>query len=106
MSTQQFPITATTTAAIFAAADKNRNSMYIRNYGDPTVNPGQVSMWVAFGKVATVGTAGEMEIVPGAEYSFGPSLLPNNTTPLKGYPQEFVSIITASSTAVGCIMTT
>lgn len=92
MPTQQFPINAGPVAGTFAPAATNsnyRNSLYIRNYANSTA-----SMWVAFGQVATPGANGEMEIVPGSEYAFGGPLVPNNTTPMKGYPIEYVSVVT------------
>jgi hypothetical protein len=107
MPTTPHAINANTSTSVqVAGANSNRNSLYIRNYASGVVNPGQGTMWVAFGVPATVGTNGEMEILPGGEYSWGSGLLPNNTTPLKGYPLESVNIISSGGAAVGCCVET
>lgn len=100
MATQHFKINATGVSSVAAPADVNRISLYIRNYS----GSGQ-TVWVAFGQVATAGTNGEMELVPGAEYAFGSTTFPNNTLPLKAYPTESVNVITSTGTATGCIVT-
>ena len=65
-------------------------------------------MWVAFGKFATLGTAGEIELVAGGEYTFGGPLPPNKSTLPGGFilpqcPQEAIYIVSATP-ATGCVM--
>jgi hypothetical protein len=111
MATKQFAINATTGSAVQVAPnDADRRACYIRNYSNSTVNPGQGTMWVAFGVVATAGTNGELEVVPGAEYSFGGDLRPTTQTlpgsfRLPNCPLESISVITTGGTAVGCVVT-
>src|SRR5271168_3835210 len=115
MATKQFVISANTGAAVTitgqlpSGANPDARSIYIRNYANAIVNPGQGSMWVAFGAVATAGTNGEMEIVPGDEYSYGGPLPPSTLnlpggTRLPNCPTEFISVISTGGTAVGCVV--
>lgn len=107
MPTIHYPINlASGQSAQIAPADKNRNSMIIQNYLSQTVNPGQGVMYVAFGATATAGTGGELEIPPGGSYPYGNNLLPNNTTPLKNYPLESISVFASGGAVVGCVIVT
>ena len=111
-STQHSIINAGTTAAQAINADPNRRYMMIRNYSDSA----QI-IWVAFGAVATCGTAGELEVLPGYTYEFGTTrlvapngLVANNETfPQPNCPLEYVSVIcgtrgSPTGTAVGALM--
>src|SRR5882672_2323064 len=72
-----------------------RRALYIRNYSASTG-----TMWIAFGKDATAGSGGEMELIPSGEYNWN-GLLP----PLQGnVPLESISIIVSGGTATGCIV--
>jgi hypothetical protein len=104
MATTQTAISASSVASTPVGVNQARRLLYIRNYSSSAA-----TMWVAFGKTATAGTAGELEIIAGGEYLFGgrlpPSVgnLPLGTT-LIPCPTESISVITSSSTATGCIM--
>lgn len=96
MATQQFAINATVSNSIPVPNDADRRSLYIRNYGNSSS-----TMWVAFGQPATPGTNGEMEIVPGSEYSFGGDLKPSTKTLPGGFylpncPHESINVITTT----------
>jgi hypothetical protein len=97
--TQPFPINATSAASQVVPADSNRRYMLIRNY-----SASQQTMWIAFGVVATCGTNGELEVLPGYAYEFGTSrlihpngLVANNETfPQPNCPTEYVSVISGA----------
>lgn len=110
--TQQYTISANGTAAQALQGDINRRYLMIRNYSDSTE-----ILWIAFGAVATCGTAGELEVLPGYTYEFGTTrlispngLIANNETfPQPNCPTEYISVIcgtrgSPTGTAVGAIM--
>jgi hypothetical protein len=112
MATTQSLITATSVAATTVALDSTRRMLHIKNYfyqpGTTTAQTGVI--YVAFGKVATLGTAGELELIPGGEYTYGGPLPPNKQTLPGGFilpvcPQEYISVITATGTMYGFVMT-
>ena len=92
--TIQTPITYTTTAVTFVPARDERRALTIQSYA------GSVGyMYVAFGKTATAGTAGEWEIAPGAVFNWN-GLMP----PLQGnVPLQSISIIVTGGSATGAI---
>lgn len=110
MATQQTVIAATTSAATVLAADTTRRFLYIKNYAyqPGTTTPQTDVIYIAFGKTATAGTAGEIELVPGGEYIFGGPLPPRISNLPKGFvlpncPTEYISVI-ATGTTKGAIM--
>jgi hypothetical protein len=117
-STQQFALNVTSVATTITAAglnggaDPDRRYIMIRNYSDSV----QI-IWVAFGNVATCGTAGEVEVLPGYTYEFGTTrlvapngLVANNETRRQpNCPVEYISVICGArnnptGTAVGALM--
>lgn len=111
-STQQFAINASSASAVVAPADQNRRYALISNYSDSTE-----IMWVAFGKAATCGTAGELEVLAGYSREFGVSrlisangLVANNETfQQPNCPLESINVIcgtrgSPTGTAVGSLM--
>lgn len=103
MGDTQTVIHASTVASQIVAAQPARRWLYIRNYSISAE-----TMWVAFGKTATPGNAGERELIPGGEYSWGGPLPPAQRNlphgfPLPPVPTESISVITAAATAEGCI---
>jgi len=112
MATSQSIVSASSTAATVLAPDPNRRYLKIRNYTDS----GQ-TIWIAFGKAATCGTAGEEELLPAYTFEYGVTrLIPpnglnaaNETFPQPNCPLEFVSVICGprgnpTGTAVGSIL--
>ena len=95
MATTQNTIAATNVDSVAMGADATRRWLYIRNYSSATLNVGQTTMFVAFGKIATAGTGGELEIVAGGEYMW---------EVVGEIPLEAVHVITASGGANGCVM--
>ena len=105
MATTQTPIALTGSAVTVVPAIGAilRQYMAIQNY---VASPG--TMYVAFGKVATAGTAGEWELPAGATIAWGnpppgvisPSVIFAGVAP----PQESVSIINSGGNANGGIM--
>jgi len=60
-------------------------------------------MWLAFGNAATAGSNGEMEIVPGGEYSWGGVLTPLASG--EAYiPTDSVNIIISGGSATGAVV--
>lgn len=96
MATTQSIVSATTSTAIALGADVTRKYLYIRNYSDATLNPGQITFWVAFGKVATVGTGGEMEFPAGFEFTWDVA---------GEVPLESINVITSTGSEKGCVVT-
>lgn len=105
MPTTQTAINASSAPAQVLSADPTRRWLYIRNY-----SASAQTIWVAFGKTATAGTAGEREIIPGGEYSWGGPLPPATQNIPGGFalppvPTESISVITSSGTATGTVET-
>lgn len=100
MATVSTAISATGTSSTpLAAAATPRKTLYIKNY-----NESANAMYVAFGTVATAGTAGEMEFKPGDDFKWTAS--EGGPTYVGDVPQEAVSVICAGSgTASGAIET-
>lgn len=111
MATTQTAIAATTTAANAVGQNTARRFLYIKNYANvPSSQSAQTgSIYVAFGTTATKGTAGELELVPGAEYIFGGPLPPRVGNLPKGFvlpacPTEAISVLASSGTVYGAVM--
>ncbi len=107
MATGQFPISASTNDSMVIARDPSRRMLYIRNYAASAQ-----TIWVLFknGGTATAGLAGELEVQPGGEYTFGGPLPYSKQTLPGGFnlavcPQEEVHVITSSGIATGTVMT-
>lgn len=105
MATKQTAINATNVDSTVLSQDLTRRYLYLRNYS----TSGQ-TMWIAFGKAATAGTAGELEMVAGGEYVFGGPLPPNVANLPQSFflpvcPTEEVHVITSTGTATGAAMT-
>jgi hypothetical protein len=109
MATVQTALNATSTASNPVPYNPDRRFAYIRNY----TNSG-ATMWVLFvpqgsTAVATAGTNGELEILPGMDYEFGGKLDPTTkqlpgSFKLPNVPLEGISIITSGGTATGTFM--
>ena len=69
------PLNATGTSFQVLPAFRHRTFLLLRNY-----STSGVTIWVAFGVVATAGNNGELEIPPGIDYTFGGE---------RRYPQYF-----------------
>lgn len=95
----QTPINATTNDAQLLPYQSERTYLHIRNYSGSTE-----TMWVAFGRAATAGTNGELEIVPGSEYIWG-SILWTAYGSQPSCPQDPIHVITSTGTASGCCLT-
>lgn len=101
MATIQTAISVSTTA-VQVVGGRARKGLWIQSYSTTDFGS-QVSMFVAFGKVATAGNAGELEITAGGLYVFGASGNVLTFGELPVCPTEYISIITISGTAVGAI---
>lgn len=115
MATQQFPIVAGVTSVLVVPANNNNRFVYIRNYTNQpgTLTAQTTSLYVLFsnatGAVATLGTKGELEILPGIDYVFGGNLEPGisveqSTGFFPNCPVENIYVI-ATGTTYGCIVT-
>jgi hypothetical protein len=106
MATQQTVISAGTSSAQVLAANAGRRSLFIQNYAESSS-----SIYVAFGQAATAGAAGELEIPPGQNFSWGGTLAmpanPPSTGPLAApaCPTESINVIVASGSATGSVIT-
>lgn len=103
--TKHFPINATTADKIVVPVDPARRFIYIKNYSTSSV-----TIFIAFGQVATPGQAGELEITPGTDYFlYGPLQPPTQTLPqnffLPHCPFEEIHAICSGGTATGCVVT-
>ena len=117
MATQQFPIIATSTSGstVTVAGNNNNRFVYIRNYTNApgTLTPQTASIYVLFsnapGAAATLGTKGELEVLPGQDFVFGGNLEPGiaveqATGFFPNCPVENIYVI-ATGTTYGCVMT-
>ena len=113
MATKQTVISATASSSLVVPQNQNRRQLYIRNYFNApgTLTPQTHTMYVMFknGGPATAGGAGEIEIIPGGEYTFGGPLPPSTKTLpgsffLPNCPTEDVYVITEAGNASGCIL--
>ena len=107
MATTQTLINASAISTQVIGRDPSRRMLYIRNYGASAQ-----TIWVLFGGsgTATAGLAGELEVVPGGEYTFGGPLPFSKQTLPGGFnlpvcPQEEVYVVTSTGTATGTILT-
>lgn len=101
MATIQTPINVGTTA-VQVVGGRARRGLWIQSYSTGDFG-GNASMFVAFGKVATAGSGGELEITAGGVYVFGASGSVLTFGELPVCPTEYISIITISGTALGAI---
>lgn len=111
VATTQTAITATGSTGVVRAADPTRRMLFIKCYvNNPTNQVAQTgAIYVAFGKAATVGTAGELELIPGSEYVFGGPLPPRvanlpHGMILPNCPTESINVISSSGTVYGAIL--
>jgi hypothetical protein len=112
MATQVFGLAVSGSSVLVAPYNPDRRGIYVRNYA---ASAGTI--WLTFGGTnangqpitqATAGGAGEMEIVPGTEYSFGGLLHPTKNNRPLGFnfpscPLEAIYIY--GSSATGCLIT-
>ena len=110
MATTQTVIAATGSNSIPVAQNTTRRQLYIKCYANQpgTTTPQTGVMYIAFGKPATLGTAGELELLPGSEYIFGGPLPPRVANLPHGFilpncPTESINVI-ATMTMVGAVM--
>lgn len=75
-----------------------RLSLYIRNYQASTG-----TIWVALGQAATAGSNGEIEIVPGGEYTWSGVITPLDSG-MAYIPTDSVNIIVSGGTATGAVV--
>lgn len=106
MATAQISIVANASSAQVLVANPGRRSLFIQNYAESAV-----SIYVAFGRSATAGANGELEIPPGQNFSWGGTLAISANPPSTGptaapaCPTESVSVIVASGSATGAVIT-
>ena len=102
----QVQIAAGTGSSLALAQANYRFFLHIRNYqyAPGTINAQTYPIYVSFGKPATLGTKGELEIIAGSEYIWGDLNYGSNTYQADGCPTDAIYIITASGTTYGCIL--
>lgn len=103
--TTQLPIAAIAgSSTVVTATDNTRRFLYLRNYTGSAD-----TLWIAFGRPATAGSNGELELAPGEEISFGGKLESNlvgqPTAFQQNCPVESINVIATSTTATGCVLT-
>ena len=92
------PITNVSVSTQVVPSHSGRISLYIRNYQGSSG-----TIWAALGQAATAGSNGEIEIVPGGEYTWSGVMTPIDSG-MSYIPTDSVNVIVSGGIATGAVV--